>query len=127
MNHASEAIIAAVAALALTFADRAVVSGPYMGATGILLSLAAALVGWYAARAAAGLTAGRASGGYSMAPLATFTVFGALIFAAVAYVKIFDLTKVDYTPQDVAIHLVLVALAAFTIRMAAGSIGRLTA
>jgi hypothetical protein len=127
MKHAREATIAAIAALALTFADRAVVSGPYLGTAGILLSIVAALIGWYAGRAAAGLTAGSPSGGYTMVPLASFTVFGALIFAALAYVKIFDLAKVDYTMQDVAIHLVLVALAAFIIRMAASSVGRLTA
>lgn len=125
MKHLPDALTAAIAALAITFADRLFVSGPYMGMTGILLSLVAALAGWYLAKAAAPLTAGRPSGGYTMIPLASFTVFGALIFAAIAYFKIFDLTKVGYTATDVAMHLLLVALAMFVIRMAAVSVNRL--
>jgi predicted permease len=125
MKHLPDALTAAIAALAITFVDRFFVSGPYMGLAGIALSVIAAFCGWYLARALSGLTAGRASGGYTMLPLASFTVFGALIFAAIAYVKIFDMTKTDYTAADVAAHLFLVALATFTIRMASISVNRL--
>ncbi len=128
MKIASDAVIALVVSLALTFADRFFVSGPYMGIAGILLSTVAALVGWYLAKATALALYGskRAAAGYSMAPLAGFTIFGAIVFGALAYIKLFDLTKVDYTGEDVFYHLVLIALAAFTIKMAAGSTGRLT-
>lgn len=128
MNIASEAVIALVVALALTFADRLFVSGPYMGTAGVLLSTVAALVGWYAANATARALYGskRPAAGYSMAPLAGFTLFGAVIFGALAYVKLFDLLKVDYTGADVFYHLVMIVLAAFTIRMAANSVNRLS-
>lgn len=128
MKIASDAVIALVAALALTFADRWFVSGPYMGVAGILLSAVAALIGWYAANATALAIYGskRPAAGYSMAPLAGFTLFGAVIFGALAYAKLFDLAKVEYTGEDVFYHLVLVVLAAFTIRMAANSVNRLS-
>ncbi len=128
MKIASEAVIALVVSLALTFADRFFVSGPYMGVAGILLSTVAALAGWYLAKATALALYGskRAAAGYSMAPLAGFTMFGAIVFGALAYIKLFDLTKIDYTRADVAWHLLLVLLAAFTIKMAASSVSRLS-
>jgi hypothetical protein len=69
--------------------------------------------------------AGSGIGHYSAAPVFVFALFATLIFAALAYVKIFDMTKVDYTSSDIAYHLLLVALAAFTIRMAGNSVNAL--
>jgi hypothetical protein len=122
----TDLIIAAIAALVLTFADRWWVSGPYMGLAGIVLSLAAAIAGWYVAKAAARLTARDPASGYSAMPLAGFTLFGAIIFGAAAYVKLFDLTKADYTGADVAFHLLLVGLAAFVLKMAITSVNRIS-
>jgi hypothetical protein len=125
MRSFTDPVFALLFAMALTFADRLFVSGPYMGFAGMLLSLAASLLGWYAARAGASLlprTAPSGPGGYSTTPVIAFSLFAALIFAAVAYVKIFDMTKVDYTSSDVIYHLLLIVLAAFTIRMAANSV-----
>jgi hypothetical protein len=128
MKNLSDPVFAALFALVLTFADRLFISGPYMGLTGIVLSVIAALAGWYAARAGSVLLPANARSGighYSAAPVFVFTLFAALIFLALAYVKIFDMTKVDYTSGDVAWHLLLVAIAAFTIRMAGNSVNAL--
>jgi len=126
MKNVADVAFAGIFALAITFADRIFISGPYLGLTGVLLSLASAIIGWYLARLAVALIpdTSRSVGGagYSMVPLMLFTVLTALIFAALAYVKIFDLTKVDYTSTDVFYHLLLVVLAAFIVRMAAKSV-----
>jgi hypothetical protein len=125
MKNVSDPVLALVFALVLTFVDRLFISGPYMGISGVILSVIAALAGWYAARAASLLlpaSAPAGTGGYSTAPVFVFTVFAALIFAALAYVKIFDMTKADYTTADVVYHLLLIVLAAFIIRMAAMSV-----
>lgn len=128
MKNLSDPVIAVLFALVLTFIDRLFISGPYMGLAGIVLSVIAALAGWYAARAGAVLLPTNARSGighYSAAPVFVFALFAALVFAALAYVKIFDMTKVDYSSSDVAYHLLLVALAAFTIRMAGNSVSAL--
>jgi hypothetical protein len=126
MKNGADIAFAVIFALAITYADRIFISGPYLGLPGVLLSMAAAIIGWYLARLATGLIpdTSRSVGGvgYSMVPLMFFTVLTAVIFAALAYVKIFDLTKVDYTSTDVFYHLLLVVLAAFVIRMAAKAV-----
>lgn len=124
MGTMTEGVVALVFAVAVTFVDRLFISGPYMGVAGILLSIAAALAGWYIARAAAVLLPSNTNSGigYSMVPVMVFSLLSAAVFIGLAYVKMFDMTKVDYTGMDVFYHLLLVMLSAFTIRMAASSI-----
>jgi len=112
LKHLPDIVIALVFAAALTYADRIFVSGPYMGMTGVALSVVAALVGWVVAKLGARLFRQRYQTGVTM-----FTIFAGLLFLGLAYVKLFDLTKVDYTATDVFYHLLIVALAAFTVRM----------
>jgi hypothetical protein len=125
MKNLSDPVLALLFALVLTFVDRLFISGPYMGLAGIALSVIAALAGWYAARAGSVLLPNNKRAGigqYSSAPVFVFALLAAAIFIAFAYVKLFDMTKVDYTATDVAWHLGLVALASFTIRMAGSSV-----
>jgi hypothetical protein len=131
MREASEFIAGAIFAVVLTYADRVFVSGPYLGIRGVALSTLAAILGWYIARVASRLgqstNASGRPGRYSLGPEMMFTVFAVIIFLALAYAKLFDLTKVDYTATDVFYHLLLIVLAAFVIRMAAKSIKAMTA
>ena len=70
-------------------------------------------------------THGRSGIGHdSAAPVFVFALFAALIERS-PMLKIFDMAKVDYTSSDIAYHLLLVALAAFTIRMAGNSVNAL--
>jgi hypothetical protein len=122
MKNTTEGIAALILAAAITFADRLFVSGHYLGLRGIALSIAAALIGWYIARFIGtrflrqDYTVGGM--GFSARPLILFVAVSALIFAGLGFLKIFDMRKVDYTASDVFFHLLLVALAAFIIRMA---------
>jgi hypothetical protein len=122
MKNTTEGIAALIFAAVITFTDRLFISGPYLGLGGIALSIVAALIGWYSARLIGGrflrqdYTVGGM--GYSARPLMLFVAVSALIFAGLGFVKIFDMRKVDYTASDVFFHLLLVALAAFVIRMA---------
>jgi hypothetical protein len=130
MKEALEFLAAVIFAVVLTYVDRIMISGPYMGGTGTALSIAAAVVGWYIARVVSGLVqrsyASAGPGVYSLVPETSFTIFAAIIFVAFAYIKLFDLTKVDYTSTDVFYHLLLIVLAAFVIRMAAKSVKAMT-
>jgi hypothetical protein len=130
MNEVLEFLAAVIFAVVLTYIDRVFVSGPYLGATGAVLSTIAAMIGWYIARVVSGLVQRRfvsaGPGDYSLVPETSFTIFAAIIFVAFAYIKLFDLTKVDYTTADVFYHLLLIVLAAFVIRMAAKSVKAMT-
>ena len=124
-----ETVLAIIFSALLTFIDRAFISGPYMGMTGIILSLLAGMGGWYIAKYMASLVQQRfnASGTYTVWPWEIiFTVASVLIFVSLAYFKLFDLTKTDYSTTDIVVHIILVVIAAFVVRMAAYSVVKLT-
>ncbi|MEM7462814.1 MAG: hypothetical protein AAF362_09025 [Pseudomonadota bacterium] len=125
-----ETVLAIIFSTVLTFIDRLFISGPYMGLAGIILSILAGIGGWYLAKFVASLIQKRLDTDgvvYSFWPWEIiFTVASALIFASLAYFKLFDLTKTDYSTADVVVHIILVLLAAFVVRMAAYSVVKLT-
>ncbi|MGI9401055.1 MAG: hypothetical protein ACR2O0_07375 [Rhizobiaceae bacterium] len=131
MANKKDALIVIVLAVIVTFLDRAFISGPYLGWIGTVLSIVAGMGGGFLAGLAAS-SIGTRTGSADEAVISNgpwpviFTISSALIFAAIAYFKLFDLTKVDYTTTDIIIHLLMVLLAVLTVRMAGLAVKNLT-